>query len=51
MDYAPFPLIELTGGPRERGRQHGQAVPDRQDSDPHSETRTIMTAPAPGARR
>ena len=29
MDYAPFPLVELTGSPRERGRQHGQAVPDR----------------------
>ncbi len=29
MDYAPFPLIELAGGPRERGRQHGQAVPER----------------------
>ena len=29
MEYAPFPLIELTGGPRERGRQHGQAVADR----------------------
>ena len=29
MDYAPFPLIELSGSPRERGRQHGQAVPDR----------------------
>jgi isopenicillin-N N-acyltransferase-like protein len=29
MDYAPFPLIELSGSPRERGRQHGQAAPDR----------------------
>jgi isopenicillin-N N-acyltransferase-like protein len=29
MDYVPFPLVELTGNPRERGRQHGQAVPDR----------------------
>ncbi len=29
MDYAPFPLIELSGGPRERGRQHGQTAPDR----------------------
>ncbi|SKA06562.1 isopenicillin-N N-acyltransferase like protein [Enhydrobacter aerosaccus] len=29
MSYAPFPLIDLTGSPRERGRQHGQAVPDR----------------------
>src|SRR5262245_2124450 len=29
MDYAPFPLIELSGSPRERGRQHGEAVPDR----------------------
>ena len=26
MDYAPFPLIDLSGNPRERGRQHGQAV-------------------------
>ncbi|MBS0521313.1 MAG: acyl-CoA--6-aminopenicillanic acid acyltransferase [Proteobacteria bacterium] len=29
MAYAPFPLIDLTGDPRERGRQHGKAVPDR----------------------
>jgi isopenicillin-N N-acyltransferase-like protein len=29
MDYAPFPLIELSGSPRERGRQHGRAAPDR----------------------
>ena len=29
MDYAPFPLIELSGSPRERGRLHGQAMPDR----------------------
>ena len=29
MDYAPFPLIELTGGPRERGRAHGKAAPER----------------------
>ena len=29
MTYAPFPLIELSGSPRERGRQHGQAAPDR----------------------
>jgi len=29
MDYAPFPLVELAGSPRERGRQHGKAVPDR----------------------
>ena len=28
-DYAPFPLIDLSGSPRERGRQHGQAVPHR----------------------
>ncbi len=27
--YAPFPLIELTGAPRERGRTHGQATADR----------------------
>ena len=29
MDHAPFPLIDLSGSPRERGRRHGQAVPDR----------------------
>ncbi len=29
MDYAPFPLVEVSGSPRERGRQHGKAVPDR----------------------
>ena len=29
MEYAPFPLIELTGSPRERGRTHGQAAADR----------------------
>ena len=29
MDYSPFPLVELSGSARERGRQHGQAVPDR----------------------
>ena len=28
-DYAPFPLIELAGGPRERGRLHGKAAADR----------------------
>ncbi len=27
--YAPFPLIDLEGTPRERGRQHGQAAADR----------------------
>jgi len=27
--YAPFPLIDVSGSPRERGRQHGKAVPDR----------------------
>ncbi|MBL0898084.1 MAG: acyl-CoA--6-aminopenicillanic acid acyltransferase [Reyranella sp.] len=27
--YAPFPLIDLSGGPRERGRQHGKAAADR----------------------
>ncbi len=27
--YAPFPLIELTGSPRERGRTHGQVAADR----------------------
>jgi isopenicillin-N N-acyltransferase-like protein len=28
-DYAPFPLIDLSGGPRERGRMHGKAAADR----------------------
>ena len=28
MDYAPFPLIELSGSPRERGRVHSH---DRQE--------------------
>ncbi len=28
-DYAPFPLIDLSGGPRERGRTHGKAAADR----------------------
>src|SRR5205814_1447522 len=28
MDYSPFPLVDLSGSPRERGRQHGQAVPE-----------------------
>jgi len=28
-DYAPFPLIDLFGSPRERGRTHGQAAADR----------------------
>ena len=28
-DYAPFPLIDLSGSPRERGRQHGKAATDR----------------------
>jgi isopenicillin-N N-acyltransferase like protein len=28
-DYAPFPLIDLSGNPRERGRTHGQAAADR----------------------
>lgn len=27
--YAPFPLIDLSGTPRERGRTHGKAVPER----------------------
>jgi isopenicillin-N N-acyltransferase like protein len=27
--YAPFPLIELSGSPRERGRTHGKAAPER----------------------
>ncbi len=29
MDYQPFPLIALSGSPRERGRQHGKAAPGR----------------------
>jgi isopenicillin-N N-acyltransferase-like protein len=29
MDYAPFPLIDLAGSPRERGRLHGKAAADR----------------------
>ncbi|WIM11114.1 C45 family peptidase [Enhydrobacter sp.] len=29
MDYAPFPLIELSGNAHERGLQHGRAVADR----------------------
>jgi isopenicillin-N N-acyltransferase like protein len=28
-DYAPFPLIDLSGSPRERGRTHGQVAADR----------------------
>ncbi len=28
-DYAPFPLIDLSGSPRERGRLHGKAAADR----------------------
>ena len=28
MAYAPFPLIDISGSPIERGRQHGKAVPD-----------------------
>ena len=28
-DYAPFPLIDLTGSPRERGRTHGKVAADR----------------------
>ena len=31
MDYAPFPLIDLSGSARERGRQHGRAAADRID--------------------
>lgn len=27
--YAPFPLIDLSGSPRERGRTHGKAAADR----------------------
>lgn len=29
MEYPPFPLIDLNGSPRERGRQHGKGAPDR----------------------
>ena len=29
MDYAPFPLIDLVGGPRERGRTYGKATAER----------------------
>ncbi|MFI5029645.1 MAG: C45 family autoproteolytic acyltransferase/hydrolase [Reyranellales bacterium] len=29
MEYSPFPLLDLSGTPRERGRQHGKAVPGR----------------------
>ena len=29
MEYSPFPLVDLAGSPRDRGRQHGQAAPDR----------------------
>jgi isopenicillin-N N-acyltransferase-like protein len=28
-DYAAFPLIDLSGSPRERGRMHGKAAADR----------------------
>lgn len=28
-DYSPFPLIDLSGSPRERGRIHGKAAADR----------------------
>ncbi|MGZ5909753.1 MAG: C45 family autoproteolytic acyltransferase/hydrolase [Reyranella sp.] len=28
-DYAPFPLIDLSGSPRERGHRHGKAAADR----------------------
>jgi isopenicillin-N N-acyltransferase-like protein len=28
-DYAPFPLIDLSGSPRERGRTHGKAAAER----------------------
>ncbi len=28
-DYAPFPLIDLSGSPHERGKQHGKAEPER----------------------
>jgi isopenicillin-N N-acyltransferase-like protein len=29
MAYAPFPLIDLSGAPIERGRQHGRAAPEQ----------------------
>ena len=29
VDYAPFPLIDLSGSPHARGVQHGKAAPDR----------------------
>jgi isopenicillin-N N-acyltransferase like protein len=29
MEYAPFPMIDLSGSPRERGRQHGKAAPEQ----------------------
>jgi isopenicillin-N N-acyltransferase like protein len=29
MEYAPFPMIDLSGSPRDRGRQHGRAVPEQ----------------------
>jgi len=29
MDYAPFPVIDLSGSAHERGLQHGRAAPDR----------------------
>jgi isopenicillin-N N-acyltransferase like protein len=29
MGYAPFPMIDLSGSPRERGRQHGRAAPEQ----------------------
>jgi isopenicillin-N N-acyltransferase-like protein len=29
MNYAPFPLIDLSGSPTERGRQHGKAAPEQ----------------------
>jgi hypothetical protein len=29
MDYAPLPLVDLSGSPRECGRMHGKAAADR----------------------
>jgi isopenicillin-N N-acyltransferase-like protein len=29
MPYAPFPMIDLSGSPTERGRQHGKAAPEQ----------------------
>ena len=44
-DYAPFPLIDLSGGPRERGRAHGRAVPDRIQRGIRTVSYTHLTLP------